>query len=60
MDSTLKYTIYDSLEKYLNPTEICLKSCKNNYLLLTASKELGCMGRDEVRELKFCNRMRIQ
>ena len=37
----LKYTLYDSFEKHLNSTEICLKPYKNNYLLLKTLEEFG-------------------
>lgn len=47
-------------KKYLNAMEICLKSYKNNFLLLKTLKEFDCLGRDEVRELKSCNRVRSQ
>lgn len=36
-----KYTFYDSFEKYLNSTEICLKPYENNYLLLKTLEEFG-------------------
>lgn len=40
-DSSLKYTVDDSLGKQISQPEICFKTYKNNYFVLEATKMFG-------------------